>query len=166
MRKIIIIVLMSCSCVFGQNSNDSIVGKWYLASGCIGKKVGAWATYPEGATKFCFSKTKSSLIVNPNKSLYTNYPEYIENVIWTFSSDTKSNILICEYIKDRVTFLSKVNDNILDLKTKTDVSYKNKYYWSYEAEKEIMKIYKDKKLSKLLAEFKIEKKTPLTLLKN
>jgi hypothetical protein len=165
MRKIIFIILMNCSFVFGQNSDEFVLGQWYLASGCISKKVGAWATNPAGAPKFCFSKTKSTSISNPNMTFIQSNPEYIENVIWTFSASSKSKTLICEYIKDIVLKLSKINDKITSLETKTDVSYKNKYYWIFDNEKEVLRIYNDKKLSSLLVEFKIDKKDPLVLIK-
>jgi len=165
MRKIVFIILMNCSFVFGQNSNEFILGQWYVESGCISKKVGAWATNPAGAQKFCFSKTKSTTISNPNIAFVQNNPQYIENVIWTYSSSNKGNTLVCEYVKDLVLKIVKINDKTKSLETKTEVSYKYKYYWTYDNEEGILRIYKGKKLTSLLAAFKIDKKDPLVLIK-
>lgn len=166
MRKIVLVLLMNCSFVFGQNSNDSIMGTWYVTSACNSKKVGAWAINPTATPNFCFSKEKIILVSNLYNTLIDRKDVYIENVSWKISSDNKKNRLVCEYEKLRVLSTITVDGNIYATSATKFTSFENKYYWSYDPESEILRIFDDKKLSELLVEFKVKSKSPLQLTKN
>jgi hypothetical protein len=163
MNKILFIVMMCCTSCFGQIVTDSILGNWYLTEGCIPKKVGAWATDPTSSAKFCFSKIKST--GNVAIGIPINKEIFIENVRWTFISDQKRNILVCEYIKEVVLSIARINNRITHLETKVFATYKNKYYWDYDEQSALLKIFKNKQLTSLLAGFKVDNKAALTFIK-
>ena len=71
MRKIIFLILMGCTACLAQTADQFIIGQWYLADGCVPKAMGAWATYPTGSTKFCFSKTKPAQPLKLSKLVKT-----------------------------------------------------------------------------------------------
>jgi hypothetical protein len=165
MKRILIVsIILLFSKLFGQNMNEFPIGEWYVGSECIKKNVGAWATNPLGSTTFCFSKIKSTTILNP-MTFSDLHPQYIENVVWNFHLGNKTNRLTCEYLKDLVTKSVTGNGKLLKLETVKDISFKYKYYWTYDMNSEILKIYKNKRLTNLLVEFKVENLSPLFLTK-